>query len=86
MALEALGSDFLQIATSNGINPGVVHRIMIMAAGGLDTFPHCGAVITLLAVTGLDHKRSYPDIAVCTMAIPLIATFVAIVLAMFGLV
>ncbi len=48
--------------------------------------PHCGAVITLLAVTGLDHKRSYPDIAVCTMAIPLIATFVAIVLAMFGLV
>ncbi len=86
MALEALGSDFLQIATANGINPAVVHRIMIMAAGGLDTFPHCGAVITLLAVTGLDHKRSYLDIAVCTMAIPLLATFVAIILAMIGLV
>lgn len=86
MALEALGGDFLQIATANGINPGVVHRIMIMAAGGLDTFPHCGAVITLLAVTGLDHKRSYPDIAMCTMAIPLVATFVAIILALFGIV
>jgi len=57
-----------------------------MAAGGLDTFPHSGAVITLLAVTGLTHKESYKDVAVCTMAIPLIATVVAIILASFGIV
>ncbi|WP_029912085.1 GntP family permease [Pelobacter seleniigenes] len=86
LAVEALGSDFLKMAVANGIDPGVIHRIMIMAAGGLDTFPHCGAVITLLAVTRLTHKESYMDIAVCTMAIPLIATAVAIVLATMGVV
>ena len=33
-----------------------------MASGGMDTLPHNGAVITLLAVTGLTHKQSYRDI------------------------
>ncbi len=86
LAVEALGADFLSLATANGIDPGVIHRIMIMAAGGLDTFPHCGAVITLLAVTKLTHRESYFDIAICTMGIPMIATAVAIVLATMGVV
>ena len=30
-----------------------------MASGGMDTLPHNGAVITLLAVTGLTHRQSY---------------------------
>ena len=33
-----------------------------MASGGMDTLPHNGAVITLLAVTGLTHRTSYKDI------------------------
>ena len=86
IALGALGDTFMTMATTAGINPEVMHRVAIMAAGGLDTFPHSGAVITLLAVTGLTHKESYKDIAVCTMAIPLIATVVAIILASFGIV
>ena len=28
----------------------------------MDTLPHNGAVITLLAVTGLTHRQSYRDI------------------------
>ena len=32
----------------------------------MDTLPHNGAVITLLAVTGLTHKQSYGDIFVIT--------------------
>jgi len=38
-----------------------------MASGGMDTLPHNGAVITLLAVTGLTHKTSYKDIFTITM-------------------
>lgn len=86
LAVEALGADFLQLAAANNIEPEVIHRIMIMAAGGLDTLPHCGAVITLLAVTKLTHKESYFDIAMCTMAIPSIATVVAVILATMGVV
>ena len=33
----------------------------------MDTLPHNGAVITLLAVTGLTHKTSYKDIFAITV-------------------
>ncbi|NAW86442.1 GntP family permease [Photobacterium halotolerans] len=75
MVLALLGNDFL----STGINPEVLHRVVLLAAGGLDTLPHCGAVITLLAVCRLTHRQSYGDIAVVTMAIPLMAAFTVIV-------
>ena len=48
-----------------------------MASGGMDTLPHNGAVITLLAVTGLTHKTSYGDIFVVT-CIKTVAVFVVI--------
>lgn len=72
IALEVLSKDFLAM----GIHPEALHRIMIMAAGGLDSLPHCGAVITLLSVTKLNHKESYFDIAAMTVAAPLIAVVV----------
>jgi H+/gluconate symporter-like permease len=33
----------------------------------MDTLPHNGAVITLLAVTGLTHRDSYRDIFAITL-------------------
>jgi H+/gluconate symporter-like permease len=33
----------------------------------MDTLPHNGAVITLLAVTGLSHRQSYKDIFAITL-------------------
>ncbi len=83
IALEVLSDEFLRMA----IDPEAIHRIMIMAAGGLDTLPHCGAVITLLSVCKLNHKESYFDIAVMTMVIPLIAvTFVSLFYMVTGIV
>ena len=43
----------------------------------MDTLPHNGAVITLLAVTGLTHNTSYIDIFSITM-IKTLAVFVVI--------
>jgi len=48
-----------------------------MASGGMDTLPHNGAVITLLAVTGLTHRQSYRDIFAVTV-IKTTAVFVVI--------
>ena len=45
----------------------VLHRVAAMASGGMDTLPHNGAVITLLAVTGLTHRQSYKDIFAVTV-------------------
>ena len=55
----------------------VLHRVASMASGGMDTLPHNGAVITLLAVTGLAHRQSYKDIFAITL-IKTLAVFVII--------
>ncbi|MGQ0637332.1 MAG: GntP family permease [Planctomycetaceae bacterium] len=67
IALGAMGQRFLQVATTAGLPPEVLHRVASMASGGMDTLPHNGAVITLLAVTGLTHRQSYPDIFALTL-------------------
>ena len=54
--------------------------ISSMASGGMDTLPHNGAVITLLAVTGLTHKQSYKDIFAITV---LKTTAVFVVIAVY---
>ena len=85
IALSTLGEDYLRMAVAAGIDPELMHRVAVMAAGGLDTLPHSGAVITLLAICGLTHKQSYLNIAMVTMIIPLIAVVVVITLGtLFG--
>ena len=80
IALPILGKEYLAQAVAHGINPELLHRVAVMAAGGLDTLPHSGAVITLFAICHLTHKQSYKDVAMVTMAIPLIAVTVVIAL------
>jgi len=85
IALSTLGEDYLRMAVNAGIDPELMHRVAVMAAGGLDTLPHSGAVITLLAICGLTHKQSYLNLAMVTMVIPLIAVVAVIILGtMFG--
>ncbi len=67
IALDAFGKDYLSWAASAGISPGLLHRVAAMASGGMDTLPHNGAVITLLAITGLTHRESYKDIFAITL-------------------
>ena len=67
IALEVMGAHYLEAARAQGISPEWLHRIASMASGGMDTLPHNGAVITLLAITGLTHRQSYPDIFAITI-------------------
>ena len=66
IALAAMSEQFIEGANAAGIPMEVLHRVASMASGGMDTLPHNGAVITLLAVTGLTHRQSYGDIFVIT--------------------
>ena len=85
IALKTLGEDYYQMALNAGIDPELMHRVAVMAAGGLDTLPHSGAVITVFAICGLTHKESYVNLAMVTMAIPIVATVVVMILGtMFG--
>lgn len=80
IALQTLGADYLAMAQAAGISPELMHRVAVMAAGGFDTLPHCGAVITLLSICHLNHKQSYMNVAAVTIAVPLVATVSVIVL------
>lgn len=62
IALDALGATYLAIAAEQGIDPALLHRVAVIGAGTLDSLPHNGAVVTLLAVCGSTHGRSYFDI------------------------
>ena len=77
IALGAMSDQFIAAANAAGIPLDVLHRVAAMASGGMDTLPHNGAVITLLAVTGLTHRQSYKDIFAIT-CIKTTAVFVVI--------
>jgi H+/gluconate symporter-like permease len=67
IALAAMSDTFIAAAEAAKIPLEVLHRVASMASGGMDTLPHNGAVITLLAVTGLTHREAYKDIFVITL-------------------
>ena len=77
IALAAMAETFIANAQAAGIPMDVLHRVASMASGGMDTLPHNGAVITLLAVTGLTHRQAYKDIFAITV-IKTLAVFLVI--------
>jgi H+/gluconate symporter-like permease len=80
IALEALGETYLNLASSAGIDPALMHRVAVIASGTLDSLPHNGAVVTLLAVCGTTHRESYRDLFVVAVIGAVIALVVVIAL------
>jgi H+/gluconate symporter-like permease len=86
IALAAMSDQFIRAAEAAQIPLEVMHRVVAMASGGMDTLPHNGAVITLLAVTGLTHKQSYREIFGITIIKTVAVFFVIAVYYLTGLV
>jgi H+/gluconate symporter-like permease len=85
IALDALGATYMQLAAQVGLDPAALHRVAVMSAGTLDTLPHNGAVVTMLAVCGSTHRESYFDIVIVGILGPLLALVAVIVLGtLFG--
>jgi H+/gluconate symporter-like permease len=85
IALDALGATYLQMATEMGMDPGLLHRVAVIASGTLDSLPHNGAVVTLFAVCGVTHRDSYLDIVMVGILGALLALVAVIILGtLFG--
>ncbi|MEM0944447.1 MAG: GntP family permease, partial [Pseudomonadota bacterium] len=82
IALEALGDQYLQMAIENDVSPELLHRVAALASGGFDVLPHNGAVITLLAITGLTHQKSYGDIFMVAVVGPVLGLLAVLALSM----
>jgi H+/gluconate symporter-like permease len=78
IALDALGPTYMTLAAETGLDPALMHRVAVIGAGTLDSLPHNGAVVTLLAVCGTTHRESYGDIVMVGI-VGAIAGLVAVV-------
>ncbi|MFJ7826658.1 GntP family permease [Psychrobacillus sp. NPDC096623] len=85
IALGTLGDTFVELSQTTGISPEVFHRIASVASGA-SIFPNNGALLTLVAVTGLSLKSTYKDVFVVAFIIPTIALIVGIIMGAIGLV
>jgi H+/gluconate symporter-like permease len=80
IALDALANIYMERAADIGLAPALLHRVAVIGSGTLDSLPHNGAVVTLLAVCGSTHRDSYRDIVVVGIVGPMIALAVIIML------
>jgi len=80
IALDALGPALVVQAAQQGVDPALLHRVISVATGGLDTLPHNGAIITLLGICGMTHRQAYGDIFVVAVLGPTVACAVIIAL------
>jgi H+/gluconate symporter-like permease len=80
IALDALSATYMRLAAEQGIDPALLHRVAVIGASTLDSLPHNGAVVTLLAVCGTTHRESYPDIVMVAIAGAIIALVAVIAL------
>ncbi|HDZ57486.1 MAG TPA: GntP family permease [Pseudomonas xinjiangensis] len=76
--MQTLAPQYLEM----GVEPEILHRIAAIASGGLDSLPHCGAVIATFMIMGLTHREAYKDMFAVTVAVPVIACLASIALLM----
>ena len=77
IALQAFAKEYLAL----GIPAEVLHRVGALAAIGLDSLPHNGAVVVLLGLCGMTHKDSYKQIFVTTVVITVLVAIISVPLA-----
>jgi H+/gluconate symporter-like permease len=80
IALDALGAIYMRLAAEHGIDPALMHRVAAIGSGTLDSLPHNGAVVTLLAVCGSTHGRSYRDVFMVAIVGAILALIAVILL------
>ena len=77
LALETLAPRYIEM----GINPGVLHKIASAACITLDSLPHNGVMVTVLACCGLTHKEGYRHLFAITVVGSTIILIETIILA-----
>lgn len=77
--LSVLAEPFMAM----GVNPAIMHRIGVIASVGLDSLPHSGGIVAVLAISGVSYKDGYKYLFVTTVLITLLALVLALILGNF---
>jgi len=82
--LRIMLTEFSQDFIASGVNLDLLHRLVSISAGALDTLPHSPGLFLLFAVLGLTHKQAYKHVFWTSCVIPFVVTIVSLlVLVMF---
>lgn len=77
IALPEIAPTYLE----RGVDPAELHRVVAISSGALDSLPHNGYVVTTIrAICGEKHEDAYWPVAAVTVVVPLLGTFLAILL------
>lgn len=79
IVLQAFGDNYLAM----GIHPDVIHRVSAIASSVLTVMPHSGVILTMFALTGLNHKNAFINQFLGMTAANLLALIVVILMATF---
>ncbi len=82
--MEVFGDDFLRLAAEHQIDHGLIHRLVLFGCSLLDTLPHSGLVITVLAVSQCSYRESYMPVFMATCAAPAASVVAIIILGLMG--
>jgi H+/gluconate symporter-like permease len=63
---------FAEQFKASGVNLSILHRLISIAAGSLDTLPHSSGLFLMFAWLGLTHKEGYRFVFVVSVLVPLI--------------
>lgn len=74
---ETMAPVFVQ----SGANLEVVHRLVAIASGSLDTLPHSSGLFVVYQVLGVTHKNAYRHTFAVSVVAPLIITILATIAA-----
>lgn len=67
---------FADTLIKSGKNPEIIHRLMSVSAGSLDSLPHSTSLFLTFNHLGLTHKECYEFVFMTTVVIPIITTIV----------
>jgi len=73
---ETMAPTFL----ASGANLPVLHRLVAIASGSLDTLPHSSGLFLVYDMLGLNHKNAYRHSFATSVVIPMIVTIVATII------
>ena len=69
------------IYLGQGVEAGDAHRISALSAGGIDSLPHNGVVVTTIrAICGETHARAYWPVFKVSVVVPTVVMFIAVFL------
>lgn len=72
ITLETLAEKFI----ASGVNLGILHRLISVAAGTLDSLPHSTSFFLVFDYLGVTHKESYFHAFIISVIVPIITVAV----------